>query len=217
MNPVGAPTVNGAPNMNGFYHLSETPRSDTSKFPKQYSDYPGGAEYFDVFSPPIVHRYSEVFWTQLPPVPLPPEIVRRFANKTMAVIGFECDQVRWDAAKGMWVPVPINVAYNHHFESQMTGAKSRMVKVGADDPRAAAPTHGGHRRPPASAGGGVWVVEELEKGRTACRRRRPSAAPTAASTASRSTATRRGSRSSSSRPTRGTTRRCRSTPSTARR
>ena len=52
MNPVGAPSVNGAPNMNGFYHLSETPRSDTSKFPKQYSDYPGGAEYFDVYSPP---------------------------------------------------------------------------------------------------------------------------------------------------------------------
>ena len=156
--------AHAAPNMNGFYHLSETPRSDTAKFPKQYSDYPGGAEYFDVFSPPIVHRYSEVFWTQLPPVPLPPEIVRRFANKTMAVIGFECDQVRWDAAKGEWVPVPINVAYNHHFESQMTGAKSRMVKVGADDPRAAAPTHGGHRRPPASDGGGVWVVEELEKG-----------------------------------------------------
>ena len=51
--------------MNGFYHLSETPRSDTAKFPKQYSDYPGGAEYFDVFSPLIVHRYSAVSYTHL--------------------------------------------------------------------------------------------------------------------------------------------------------
>ena len=68
----------------------------------------------------------------------PDDIVKKYDGKGMAVVGFEMDQVRRTPEGD--VSVPITVAYNHHFESQMTGAKSRMVKVGADDPRAAAPT-----------------------------------------------------------------------------
>ena len=45
-------------------------------------------------------------------------IVKRFDGKTMAVVGFEVDQV----FKGETdVSVPINVAYNHHFEREMLG------------------------------------------------------------------------------------------------
>lgn len=32
---------------------------------------------------PITHRYAEVFWTELPETPVPPEIVERFKGKGM--------------------------------------------------------------------------------------------------------------------------------------
>ena len=51
------------------------------------------AEYFEIYAGPINTRYGEVFWKALPQVELPDEIVRRFDNGTMAVIGYEQDQV----------------------------------------------------------------------------------------------------------------------------
>lgn len=40
-------------NMNGAYALTNTPKQVPGKFPINYADYPGGAEYFDVYSPPV--------------------------------------------------------------------------------------------------------------------------------------------------------------------
>jgi hypothetical protein len=117
------------PNMNGFYRLSVTPNSNLSLFPQQYRDYPGGVEYFDVYSPPITTLYSQVYWKMMTPVSLPPEIIARFTNRGMAVVGFEFDQVR--KTKGGDISVPMNVAYNHHFETTMTGKYSRMEKIKA--------------------------------------------------------------------------------------
>ena len=34
-----------------------------------------GQEHFDVYTPPIRTRYSEVYWTSMAPVPLPPAVV----------------------------------------------------------------------------------------------------------------------------------------------
>eukprot|EP00928_Gymnodinium_smaydae_P089563 TRINITY_DN7350_c0_g6_i1.p1 TRINITY_DN7350_c0_g6~~TRINITY_DN7350_c0_g6_i1.p1 ORF type:complete len:782 (-),score=96.02 TRINITY_DN7350_c0_g6_i1:86-2431(-) len=127
------------PNMNGEYLLSQTPGGirTQEKFPKQYRDYPGGVQYFDIYSPPIKTLYSQVFWTGLTPVDLPEDVVKRYAGgKAMAVVGFEIDQVRRTADGD--VSVPINVAYNHHFESNMVGAKAEFEKItltGPDDPR----------------------------------------------------------------------------------
>ena len=81
-------------------------------------------------------RYSQVFWTGLPAVDLPQDIVDRYHGKGMAVVGFEVDQVRRTPEGDM--QVPINFAYNHHFESNMVGAKSSLEKIkftGASDPR----------------------------------------------------------------------------------
>lgn len=49
-------------NMNGEYPLSATPGSKNMSelFPNQYRDYPGGAEMFEVYSPPITTLYSQV-------------------------------------------------------------------------------------------------------------------------------------------------------------
>ena len=84
--------------------------------------------------------YSQVFWTGLPPVDLPADVVSRFAGKGMVVAAFEMDQVQKDPKGGPDISVPINVVYNHHFESNMVGARAHFEKVvfdGPDDPRLA--------------------------------------------------------------------------------
>ena len=164
--PVNPPGPSNATNLNGEYKLSETAKSDTSKFPTNYKDYPGGAEYFDVYSPLIVQHYSQVYWKGFDPVPLPPNIVQRFKGKGMAIIGYELDQVR-KTDKGD-VSVPINVVYNHHFESHMGGAKSKIEKVkisGPDDPRLSPHQH--MHGIPEPWKGEAWVVTDLTGGTNA--------------------------------------------------
>ena len=39
-------------------------------------------------------RYGEVFWTMMDPVPLNADLVERFKDKTMAIVGYETDQAR---------------------------------------------------------------------------------------------------------------------------
>lgn len=148
--------------MNGEYILSPTPNGDDTqhKYPTHFKDYPRGVEYFDVYSPPITSLYSQVFWTGLPAVPLPADIVSRYHGKGMAVVGFEVDQVR-KTPKGD-VSVPINVAYNHHFESNMVGANARLEKIqftGPDDARLLKlQAEMGHGLPSQSE---HWVVRDL--------------------------------------------------------
>jgi hypothetical protein len=145
------PNISNTPNLNGAYILSQTPRAEHTqqRFPSNYKDYPGGAEYFDVYSPEISSLYSQVFWKGLPPVDLPPEVVRRYAGRGMAIVGFEMDQVIAGAAPdGSDVSVPLTHAYNHHFESTMTGAKSTVQRVDATRRDELAASHGhGHGLP----------------------------------------------------------------------
>ena len=42
-------------------------------------------------------RYGEVYWTMMDAVPIDPDLVARFKDKTMAIVGYESDQVQyWD-------------------------------------------------------------------------------------------------------------------------
>ena len=41
----------------------------------------------------MCNRYGEVYWTMMDPVPLKKQLVERFKDKTMAVVGYETDQV----------------------------------------------------------------------------------------------------------------------------
>ena len=102
----------------------------------------------------------------LPPVDLPADVVQRYAGKGMAIVGFEMDQVR-KTPQGD-IPVPLTVVYNHHFESNLVGAKSRLEQVpitGPDDPKVAelglanGYGHGGHGLPDYSEG--LWAVRDL--------------------------------------------------------
>ena len=147
--PPYEPNISSAPNMNGEYLLSPTPKGQQVQklFPTQYKDYPNGVEHFDVYSPEIHHVYSQVFWKGLPPVDLPPEVVRRYAGRGMAVVGFEMDQVLRGRTSGEDLSLPITHAYNHHFESTMVGSKSTLDRVSVDAAHSAAPPTGRYRCP----------------------------------------------------------------------
>jgi len=93
-------------------------------------------EYFDVYSPPIRSQYAQVFWSMMEPVPLPEEIVKRFTNKTMAITGYESDQVM-KTPQGD-VPVPINHAYNHHYVAWLNSEHAELAEVGVDHDTSAA-------------------------------------------------------------------------------
>ena len=93
------------------YQLAATPNGSATKWSTNFKDYPGGVESFEFYSGPISSTYGEVFWTSLPETKLPQDIVKRFAGKGMAVVGFEVDQVRKTPDGD--VSLPINLAYNH--------------------------------------------------------------------------------------------------------
>ena len=109
-------------NMNGEYLVSKSTNLNPDKqtFNTNFAD--KGMEYFDVYSPEISTVYGQVYWTQMDDVPLPPDIVKRFANKTIAITGYEQDQVMADGSS-----VPINWAYNHHYVFWVKGAHSEMT------------------------------------------------------------------------------------------
>lgn len=126
------------PNMNGDFVLSTTPGGKEGLFPKTYTDYPGGVEAYDVLSPPITTLYSQVWWAPLAPVSFPEEMVTKYANKTVAIVGWEIDQVRV-LPDGTEQSVPISATYNHHYNLQMIGAAAKFKKIwlnGPQDPRA---------------------------------------------------------------------------------
>ena len=80
-------------NMNGEYTIANGVPGAAKPFPTESAAYEGGVEYFDVYSPLIETRYSQVYWTMMEPVKLPADIVARFDGKTMAITGHEADQV----------------------------------------------------------------------------------------------------------------------------
>merc|ERR1712179_473640 len=64
------------------------------------------------------------------PVPLDDALVARFKDKTMAIVGYESDQVmRTDKGDQS---VPITWAYNHHFEAYLSGSYSQMTQLDED-------------------------------------------------------------------------------------
>jgi hypothetical protein len=63
--------------------------------------------------------YSQVFWTALPPVDIPQEVIDRYQHGgVMAMVGLECDQVQRNATgDGRDVSVPINAGEAIHDQS----------------------------------------------------------------------------------------------------
>jgi hypothetical protein len=144
-----AANVNGkSGNMNGKYSVSSGDKLDVP-FPDDYAS--KGHEYFDVWSPEIATTYGENYWTDMGLNPIPDEIIKRFDGKVMAITGYEQDQVLVDPVgqPGVHperdVSVPINWAYNHHYECWMVGKHATLSKV-APDPNDYS-NHGGPNAP----------------------------------------------------------------------
>lgn len=112
-----------ATNMNGVYEIGNSKSFQTDFASK-------GQEYFDVYSDNITSRYGEVYWTQMPDVKLPADIVARFANSTIAITGYETDQLIL-FPNGSETPLSINWVYNHHYVFTLLGAKAQMKLVKA--------------------------------------------------------------------------------------
>ena len=117
-------------NMNGEYIVSSGAGKSAPHFNSDYAS--KGHEYFDVWSPELATRYAEVWWHDMGKQALPKEIVARFANKTIAITGYEMDMVMvqptGQPGAAQDVSVPINWAYNHHYEAWITGRYSALEK-----------------------------------------------------------------------------------------
>merc|ERR1719412_3310724 len=121
--------------MNGLYTISNPNTATTNEFNSDYNSF-SDVEYFEVYSPPISTKYSEVYWTMMDPVSLDKDLVARFQGKTMAIVGYETDQVIVTEGQPD-VSVPITHAYNHHFEAYLSGSLSEMRKVEGEEALAA--------------------------------------------------------------------------------
>eukprot|EP00449_Zooxanthella_nutricula_P035404 CAMPEP_0198615388 /NCGR_PEP_ID=MMETSP1462-20131121/159370_1 /TAXON_ID=1333877 /ORGANISM="Brandtodinium nutriculum, Strain RCC3387" /LENGTH=324 /DNA_ID=CAMNT_0044347187 /DNA_START=73 /DNA_END=1044 /DNA_ORIENTATION=+ len=92
---------------------------------------------FTMFSAPVKLRYGEVYNRMQDPMPLPLDVVARFADgeKAMALIGFNVDMVR-TGADGNETRVALNDHYLHHYILQLGGRAGmrRLFDAAAEDP-----------------------------------------------------------------------------------
>ena len=87
-------------------------------------------EYFDVYGHWIETRYSEVFWTAQPAVPLPADIVAKFKGRAISFTGFEVDVVAGGENNETEYSIPEFEVYNHHYCATVLGSASKMTYVG---------------------------------------------------------------------------------------
>ena len=117
------------PNMNGpnLYNIAN-PNITSGYFSTNFTDITPNVEYMDLYSAPITSRYADIYWTMMPVIPLPKDIVSRFNNSVMAITGYEMDQVIVHP-NGTEEPIPCTWSYNHHYVAHLQGANSKMIKV----------------------------------------------------------------------------------------
>lgn len=123
MNAGGVPYAIGNPAPTGTY---------STEFEKE------SPQYFDVYAE-VQTRYSQVYWTNSGPLPLPQEIVDKFAGKVMAITGYEVDQVmnphvvnatcHTAECRAADRSIPIYNAYNHHYFGWLTGVHGEMYQM----------------------------------------------------------------------------------------
>jgi hypothetical protein len=132
------------------YEISNGATSSSSKYSTDFATNAnpgklGKVEHFDVYGE-VRTKYSQIYWTRNAPINLPDELVKRFKGKTMAITGYEIDQVIhtgkepgsttspdgsilggfscYPDCEETDTSVPIYHAYNHHYFSWLTGANS---------------------------------------------------------------------------------------------
>ena len=87
------------------------------------------SDYFEVDSPVMDMKYSQIVWTTLPAVDLPKAVVDKYANSTMAVTGFEVDLLRKNPTTGKLESVPAYENYNHHYGVELLSTAVKLKYV----------------------------------------------------------------------------------------
>ena len=104
---------------------------------------------YEVYSPPITTLYSQVWWAPLDPVNFPETMVKKYANRSVAIVGWEIDQVIRGNSSENDISVPINANYNHHYVASVIGGDASFQKIrlsGPRDPRLKTLRKQGHGR-----------------------------------------------------------------------
>jgi hypothetical protein len=130
--------------MNGNYLFANPVSANGTSDPFPAGGAPAPAfrgKFIDVYTDNITTVYSQVFWTDMPPVPLPADFVARFAGKVVSITGYEADMVRVQT-DGSEIHVPLFEQYNHHHNAYVVGKAAAMVHVGPGGVKGA-PSHGG--------------------------------------------------------------------------
>lgn len=96
--------------------------------------------FFEVRTAEMETRYSEVFWTSLPDVPLPADIVAKFKDKNIVISGFEVDVKRMNNKTGVEESVPVFESYNHHYGPALVSSYAEMDRDEFGQPTG--PDHG---------------------------------------------------------------------------
>ena len=161
---IGA--ASGIMNKGGVPYEISNPSSGEQKYSTDFERNAGGAvEHFDVYGE-VRTRYSQVYWTRNTPINLPDKLIQRFKGKTMAITGYEVDQVVhmgpetgttttpdgsilggfscYPDCEDTDVSVPIYHAYNHHYFSWLTGTNSEYYRRKVAD-KLPNPTFTGYR------------------------------------------------------------------------
>lgn len=149
----GKPHTRRVMNDGGIPYAISNPPSSTPNWRGRAGSYStnflenvdGPVEYFDVYGE-VRTKYSQVYWTRNAPVNLPPELVKRFDGKVMAITGYEADQVvhsgpqlgsttSGDTLGGFACypecgesdrSIPSYFAYNHHYFGWIKGKDAVM-------------------------------------------------------------------------------------------
>lgn len=132
--------MTGATNMNGAYALANDHGFNTSfaSYPSlgagrgDENSNPNPVRYVEVYSE-VRTRYSQVFWTMSDTIPFPENFLARFGNSTIAIVGYEADQVQRTPEGD--VPVPITWAYNHHYMGRVLGKYTQLRQVKVRSPQ----------------------------------------------------------------------------------
>jgi len=140
--------ASGANNINGEYGIANAPNMNISLNQR------AKGKYFDVYTPVIQSLYSQVQWSTHY-VDFPADVVAAYDGKVMNIVGYEFDIIRKvgggacnTSSSDHPIPcdyksVPTWEQYNHHYNNNIYGKATKLVKTGIPntDPMS---THIGH-------------------------------------------------------------------------
>ena len=119
-------------------------------------------KYVEAYSEEISTLYSQVWWTMGPIYNFSKDFIREYSNKTMAIVGYEFDQVIANP-DGTESPVPVTWSYNHHYSARVVGKYADMYRQPVDGPSDPLWRHAGHLSGPYQGkAASIWLANSTE-------------------------------------------------------